>query len=80
METAMNTSRGGMKQTDEKHQGVRPGSSATRKERHQVEKRKPVIDEKRERNASRRSRLAANFVAGQQPSKRRKGSGCEETS
>jgi hypothetical protein len=75
----MNTSRGGMKQSDEKHQpgkkhqGVRPGSSATRKERHQVEKRKPVIDEERERNASRRSKLAADLATDRQPAKRRKG-------
>jgi len=42
-----------MKQSDakhqpgKKHQGVRPGSTATRKERHQVENREPIIDEER---------------------------------
>ena len=41
---ANNTSRGGMK-SGKKHQGVRPGSTATRKERHQVDKRKPVFNE-----------------------------------
>ena len=76
------TSRGGMKQTDKKnpsgtkkHQGVRPGSTATRKERHQVEKRKPVIDEEKERKALRRSSSFAHTgeeMEGQPP-KRRKG-------
>ena len=62
---ANTSSRGGKKQSDEKrqpdkkHQGVRPGSSATRKERHQVEKRKPVIDEEAERKALSHSRRAA---------------------
>jgi hypothetical protein len=68
---ANNTSRGGMKQSDEqhqhgkKHQGVRLGSSAFRKERRQVEKRRPAFDEDEER----RSRT----TKARQPAKRGKG-------
>jgi hypothetical protein len=71
--------RGGMKQGREKeggkkHVGVRKGSTATRKERHQIEKREPVIDEKRERTTAGRERLADGLRSGREPdAKRRKG-------
>jgi hypothetical protein len=38
-----NSSRGGMKDDHGKHQGVRKGSSATKKDRAQTEKRHAVV-------------------------------------
>ena len=70
---ANTSSRGGKKTTSGKHQGVRKGSTATRKERHQTEKRNPAIDERRERTISRREKTAKTLVVGRQPAKRRKG-------
>jgi hypothetical protein len=68
-----NTStRGGKKTTSGKHQGVRKGAAATRKERHQVENRKPVIDERRERSRARRERTLGTLASDRQPEKRRK--------
>jgi hypothetical protein len=76
---ANTANRGGMKQGQEKdgmkkHQGVRKGSTATAKERNQVEKRKPVIDEERERRTAERSRIAESLRSGRESDvKRRKG-------
>jgi hypothetical protein len=74
------TNRGGMKQSDKnnpsgskKHQGVRPGSTATRKERHQAENRKPAFDEEQEKKALRRSKKSAAVNPERQPAKRKKG-------
>ncbi len=52
---ADNSKRGGMKQGSEKdpggkqHQGVRPGSSARRKDRHQKEPRKKIVPDTNDR-------------------------------
>jgi hypothetical protein len=76
------TNRGGMKQSDKnnpsgskKHQGVRPGSTATRKERHQAENRKPAFDESAAVNperqpAKRKKGPAAKKLKDQPPEKR----------
>jgi|SRR4051812_615204 hypothetical protein len=65
-----NTSvRGGKKNDGGKHQGVRKGSTATRRERHQVEKRKPVIEEQDTSSRSKR----VGILPVDQPAKRRKG-------
>jgi hypothetical protein len=62
---ANNTSRGGKKQSIEKqkpgkkHQGVRAGSTATRKERHQTDKRKPVIGDNKSVRAKRSKSINA---------------------
>jgi hypothetical protein len=75
---ANTSSRGGMKQSDnkqggaKKHQGVRSGSTATRKERHQIDKREPVIDEERERRTADREKLAEGLARNRKPANRRK--------
>jgi hypothetical protein len=76
---ANTSSRGGKKDSSGKHQGVRKGSTATRKERHQTEKRKPVIDEAQERKKAGRERMAASLRTGREPDpERRKGPGAKK--
>jgi hypothetical protein len=70
---ANTSSRGGKKTTSGKHQGVRKGSTGTRKERQQTEKRHPAFDERRERTTARREKRTETLANDRQPAKRRKG-------
>jgi hypothetical protein len=59
-----NTTQRGGKSSGGKHLGVRKGSTGTRKERHQVENRKPVFDEEAERSQIKRANQTTVKVSG----------------
>jgi len=76
---ANTASRGGKKDSQGKHQGVRKGSTAAAKERHQVEKRKPVIDDEKEHKRASELRMAAILRTGRESKpERRKGPGARK--